>query len=751
MICMKPCLLLFAALVGTCSLNAQNAAVSFNLDMEQKGGSLPLYWSHADVNNEHARFVTTDSVIRHGGRYAICVDWTQPPREWTTVTTFIGKKLKGDSIKLSGYLRTENVKGWSGFWLRVDDESGKPIAFENMQNRGISGTTDWKEYSITLPYDEEKGVQMAFGCIIFGSGKIWFDDFKLTVDGKDVSEAIVNVAPLKADLDTAFRHGSGIRSLPSGKEGTELLADMGQLWGFLKYYHAGVQAGDFNMDAALFRILPQVSAASGKADAYRIMERWVDSFGKPPACPSCAKEEDEKKIKLKPDYGRLFEKGHFPSSLVSKLEYIRNNRYQGEKRYYIGQEEHVENPIFRHERTYEDMDYADAGLRLLGLYRCWNIINYFYPNRHLIDGGWNKVLTDMLPEFVAAGDAVAYGRACQRLIARVQDTHADLWQTPGSMEALKGKLMTPFQAKFIEEKLVVTGYYADTLGIKEKVKVGDVIEAIDGVPVWERVQQLLPLAAASNYETQLRDMPSAFGYLLRGNTAEVKLRVDRSGQRSEVVSLRIPVTREMFRFDRKAPVDSSFRMLPGNIGYIYPALLREGDLERIKEAFRDTRGIVVDMRCYPSVFMPFTYGAWLKSRPSTFVRFSRGSLDRPGLFLMNGEADNGQEEGDHYKGKLVIIVDARTQSQAEYTTMALQTVPGALVIGSTTSGADGNVSQFTLPGGLRSMISGIGIYYPDGSETQRVGVRIDKVVKPTVKGFREGRDELLEEAVRLLK
>jgi len=40
----------------------------------------------------------------------------------------------------------------------------------------------------------------------------------------------------------------------------------------------------------------------------------------------------------------------------------------------------------------------------------------------------------------------------------------------------------------------------------------------------------------------------------------------------------------------------------------------------------------------------------------------------------------------------VILVDERTQSQAEYTTMALRTAPGAIVMGSQTAGADGNVS-----------------------------------------------------------
>jgi C-terminal processing protease CtpA/Prc len=72
---------------------------------------------------------------------------------------------------------------------------------------------------------------------------------------------------------------------------------------------------------------------------------------------------------------------------------------------------------------------------------------------------------------------------------------------------------------------------------------------------------------------------------------------------------------------------------------------------------------------------------------------------------------------------------------------------GALVVGSTTAGADGNVSAIPLPGGLRTMISGIGVFYPDEKPTQRVGIVPDLEVTPTLAGIRAGRDEVLEAAV----
>ena len=94
------------------------------------------------------------------------------------------------------------------------------------------------------------------------------------------------------------------------------------------------------------------------------------------------------------------------------------------------------------------------------------------------------------------------------------------------------------------------------------------------------------------------------------------------------------------------------------------------------------------------------------------------------------------------------MVDEATQSTSEYHAMAFRAVPNAIVIRSTTAGADGNVSPFALPGGLTTQISGVGVFYPDQRPTQRVGIVPDITMRPTVAGIRDQRDEVLETALR---
>jgi C-terminal processing protease CtpA/Prc len=142
----------------------------------------------------------------------------------------------------------------------------------------------------------------------------------------------------------------------------------------------------------------------------------------------------------------------------------------------------------------------------------------------------------------------------------------------------------------------------------------------------------------------------------------------------------------------------------------------------------------------------FTLGSLLVSERKDFARFTFADVANPGAFRW-GPLVSLTPQQLHYSGKVAILVDEVTQSQAEYTTMAFRTAPNAVVIGSTTAGADGDVSTIPLPGGS-SYISGIGVFYPDGRPTQRIGILPDIEVKPTLLGLQAGRDELIEEAIR---
>ena len=49
------------------------------------------------------------------------------------------------------------------------------------------------------------------------------------------------------------------------------------------------------------------------------------------------------------------------------------------------------------------------------------------------------------------------------------------------------------------------------------------------------------------------------------------------------------------------------------------------------------------------------------------------------------------------------------------------------------------------------MISGIGVYYPDGTNTQRIGIVPDIWVEPTINGIKQGKDEVLKKAIEIIE
>jgi len=130
-----------------------------------------------------------------------------------------------------------------------------------------------------------------------------------------------------------------------------------------------------------------------------------------------------------------------------------------------------------------------------------------------------------------------------------------------------------------------------------------------------------------------------------------------------------------------------------------------------------------------------------------FALFTFRDLGNPGAFRWTPNTSVLVPSRPIFNGKVIVLVDEITQSQAEYTAMALQAGPNTVVVGSTTAAANGDIAYIPIPGGMQTAISGAGVFYPDKSPTQRIGIVPDIFVMPTAAGIRQGRDEVLERAL----
>lgn len=727
-------LIILSLFLFSCSSQTKK---KFNLDFETYDSLLmfPKGWFEwGDYN------LGVDSVNVHSGKYASKINSKENNDSFGCIAYDVPANYKGKSIQLEGYMKIKNVKnGFGGLLLRIDGYQNS-LAFDNMESQNVNGTKNWQKYSITLPYPEEAET-IYVGGILTGTGEAWFDDFVLTIDGKDVQTLVEKERPIyKATLDKEFDLGSKIDFPELNEKLTSNLELLGKFWGLLKYNHPEVCKGNYNWDFELFRMFPEYLKTKDNIERDQILLQWISKYGEIDKCTEC--KEISSEAFLKSDMFWLSE-FKLNSKLKSKLEYVYQNRCQG-KHYYINRGSNG-NPDFLNENKYYNMPYDDDGFQLLALYRYWNMINYFFPNKYLTDKDWNGVLKEYIPKFINAKNKLEYELACIELIGEINDTHATTNVGFSNVQHNRGKFYPSFSTQFIDEKLVVTDYYNPELKEASKVEVGDIITHINGKSIKSILDSISPYYPASNDESKLRNISKD---ILRSNKEEISIDYISNNHKKHYL-LPLYEKGDLNMRWYKWTGDKCYKLLEGNIGYITLEFIKKEDIPIIKETFKNTKGIIIDIRNYPSTFVPFSLGSYFVSSSTPFVKFTKLNLDNPGEFTFTEplEIPKGEET---YKGKLVVLVNEITQSQAEYTAMAFRAGDNTTIVGSTTAGADGNVSSIYLPGGLLTSISGIGIYYPDGTETQRVGIIPDVEIKPTIEGLKQGRDELLEKAIEII-
>jgi hypothetical protein len=463
--------------------------------------------------------------------------------------------------------------------------------------------------------------------------------------------------------------------------------------------------------------------------------RYIDGLGPIARCRSCA-TLDESDLALRPDLGWLDDRAVVGPELSARLHAIHDARVP-DRQFYVALAPGVGNPVLVHEPAYASVQLPDAGFQLLALFRLWNLVEYWAPDRALADS-WPDSLAQLMPAVTLAGTPKEYQLAMMAAIARLRDTHANLWSSL-DVRPPEGACELPIELRFVGTRPVVAATDPD-----RKLEAGDVVTSLDGTRVADLVARWIPYYAASNDAARLRDIARS---MTRGPCGEVALAVDRRGKPVRLTLLRAtPARPTAVVHDLAGP---TFRLLTPDIAYLKLSSVKADEVPHYVEQAAGTKGWIIDIRNYPSEFVVFALGSRLVNKPTPFARFTAGDLSNPGAFHWS-DSVSLDPSAPHYGGKVAVLVDEVTQSQAEYTAMALRAAPRTVVVGSTTAGADGNVSKFALPGSVSTMISGLGVFYPDKTQTQRIGIVPDVVAVPTIAGLRAGRDEVLEAGIRAI-
>lgn len=146
----------------------------------------PTGWFPAGSNPSEYEMGIDNSVFQNGQACAYIKSKSPKENQFgTLMQTISAENYLGKRLMLSGYIKSEDVNGWSGMWMRIDGESNQQLGFDNMRDRAIKGMTDWKMYEIVLDIPENSKT-INYGVLLSGDGEVWFDNFELKEVDKNV-------------------------------------------------------------------------------------------------------------------------------------------------------------------------------------------------------------------------------------------------------------------------------------------------------------------------------------------------------------------------------------------------------------------------------------------------------------------------------------------------------------------------------------------------------------------------------------
>ncbi len=399
-----------------------------------------------------------------------------------------------------------------------------------------------------------------------------------------------------------------------------------------------------------------------------------------------------------------------------------------------------------------DPMFPDLGHRLLSAVKLWRIIDTFFAYRDLLDQPWNPMLEAQLAEYARASSALQYQEVVARNLAGIHDSHGllgaqDPTRAPIALDCRLGEALPSCLVQVVEGKVAVTSLWGDSAQASG-LKAGDVVLKVDGEAIRARMDRIRPFLAAST--DQRLEFKTANRALGGPPDRDAVLEVD-GGNGVHLVTIKRDCSLDSRPVRGSGP---TFRILPGNLGFVDLGRLKAPEAAMAYEALQHTVGVIFDMRGYPNPESWKMPGLFNAHAGVTAARFRTpmlfGGDDSSRVALESTQETEGVGKPP-YPGKVAMLVDEYSQSSAEHLGLHLEAGNHAIFVGSPTSGANGNVAFVELPGGLSARFTGLDTRHGDGRQLQRKGLQPHLPVRPSLIGLRAGRDEVLERAVEWME
>ena len=524
-----------------------------------------------------------------------------------------------------------------------------------------------------------------------------------------------------------------------------------KVWGFVKYYHSNVSTCHVNWDSVLLHTLPLVRSATTNNQFNDALDTMLAAAGPMALSSTYFPDTLSTELKRNRDWNWI-DSSSFRSDVKTILDTIRNN-FRPHAECWV-----INNPYTTSYAGWLVFPYDSLGLNttiafpnqdtlLLMLYKYWNIIRYFNPYNYVLDTPWDTTLYNYVVPIANSTNANSLYLLYMKIATTLNDNHAFLLTINNNYQELPGFFQPYLRLKFmggqyVVIKSMVTGIYP-----------GDAIISIDGLSPTQWEDSLRLYYSAGNSSTFRKIMcENMLGRLVYGTSETLVVQDSTGTNHTYIASCINPNSNTTFFYNWYYPADSlgsfSWTTMPCDIGYVNMSNLQGSDVNTMYNNLQNKNAIIFDLRNYPNAtawnIADLIYPYFME-----YAKFTEPDVSYPGTYNWFHNFQGVTGNPTPYTGKVIILMDEITLSQAEYSCMILCAMSGAIKVGSQTSGADGNITYWKPSQDYQFGFTTLGVFYPNGDSTQRIGIVPDSVVYPTKAGIRHHRDEVLEKALSI--
>lgn len=533
----------------------------------------------------------------------------------------------------------------------------------------------------------------------------------------------------------------------------EKFKQTGLIWGLLKYHHPKISYGLYDWNLEFIKLTEEIEGDISQTTLNDKLLKFIIKFNS---------GADYKTKKINIDFDKVFKKNInyswikdslFGVELTYELNKIKENGNLGD---YYASLDKSKMMDFSNEKGMPDFNSSLQNYRLLEFYSFWNIIQYWNVNKYLTDKDWLEVLEELTEEFINATTTYNYEIAKLKMFAKLNDSHS--YKISDFFKSTLFNKHPVFSGEILNDTVIVTKIYNKKLAQNDSIALKDIIVGIEGLSIKNYIDKTFDPIISSSNRTYLNGRLEN-SYLFSSNKNSLEIEVINKFGKIETKSIKLyeKYTSDNFETLYNNKKDHWKKIKP-TITYINLDNITSKELSIAFTKAHNDKGIILDLRNYPKNITNSDLAKYLYPERKLFIDVLFPVKNNPSLGELNGNTPlkiildpfkAGSKNSNYYKGKVVLLVNSKTGSKAEYLGMLIQQSPNCITIGEQTAGAVMNISSSILPDNQQFYFTGLGAFYPDGTGLQRQGLKIDYEIKGSVSNF--DTELYINEAVKIIE